>query len=62
MKVQERNKDGMWTVEDLRAHLNIGRTKAWELIRRQDIPAVRVGRLVRLRERDVEEFVERNPY
>jgi excisionase family DNA binding protein len=62
LEMEERDKDRMLTVEDLRARLNIGRTKAWDLVYKHEIPAVRVGRSVRLREQDVVEYLERNAY
>nr|WP_231493611.1 helix-turn-helix domain-containing protein [Alicyclobacillus macrosporangiidus] len=35
-------------MEDVARYLRIGRTAAYELARRSDFPAIRVGRLVRV--------------
>ena len=42
--------------------LGIGRTKVYELITRRELPAVRIGRAVRVRKGDVERFLEGNRY
>jgi excisionase family DNA binding protein len=48
------------TVKDLARILNCGRTKAWELVNTHQIRTVRVGRLVRLERKAIEEFIESN--
>ncbi len=50
----------MLTVKDLARILNCGRTKAWELVNTHQIRTVRVGRLVRLERKAIEEFIEKN--
>lgn len=42
--------------------LGLGRTKTYELLQSGGIRSYRVGRLVRVRKDDVEEFLERNRY
>ncbi len=50
------------SVEEMQELLGIGRTKAYELISRRELPAVRIGRAVRVRKSDVEHYVRSNKY
>jgi excisionase family DNA binding protein len=50
------------TPTDLQAWLGCGRTKIYELLQTGEIRSYRVGRLVRIRKQDVEEFLERHRY
>lgn len=45
---------------DVAKHLSISRSKAYQLMLRGDIPTVRFDGSVRVRERDLEEFVQRS--
>jgi excisionase family DNA binding protein len=47
------------TVDDLRQTLRIGRTQVYELIRRGELPTVRVGARIRFRPEDVDAYLER---
>lgn len=47
---------------ELQEWLGCGRTKVYELLQTSEIPSYRVGRLVRVRKEDVEEYLERNRY
>jgi excisionase family DNA binding protein len=40
-------------------YLGVSRAKAYQLIAQGDIPAVRIGRLVRVLRSDLDQFVER---
>ena len=51
--------EALWTVQDLQEYLRVGRTLAWSLIARGEIPVVRVGRAVRLRPVDVRAWTAR---
>ena len=51
--------EALWTVQDLQEYLRVGRTLAWSLIARGEIPVVRVGRAVRLRPADVRAWTAR---
>ena len=51
--------EALWTVQDLQQYLRVGRTLAWTLIARGEIPVVRVGRAVRLRPGDVRAWTAR---
>lgn len=46
------------SIEDLQDILNIGRTKAYELIRSGQLRSIRIGRLVRIAKSDLLEFLE----
>jgi excisionase family DNA binding protein len=50
------------TVADLCQLLDIGRTLAYQLIAERAIPAVRIGRAIRMRRTDVEKWLEENRY
>lgn len=47
---------------DLQTWLGCGRTKCYELLQTGEIPSYRIGRLVRIRKEDVEEYLERHRY
>lgn len=47
------------TLKDLQEVLGIGSTKAYELVTTPGgIPSVRIGRAIRIRERDLEDWLE----
>jgi excisionase family DNA binding protein len=48
------------TVEQVQELLKVGRTFAYSLIRSGELPSYRVGRLVRVRRRDMERWLEDN--
>jgi excisionase family DNA binding protein len=50
------------TVAQLCELLSIGRTTAYQLIAEHTIPAVRIGRAIRVRKTDVEKWLEENRY
>ena len=50
------------SVADLCELLGIGRTLAYQLVAEHAIPAVRIGRAIRLRKADVEQWLEQNRY
>jgi excisionase family DNA binding protein len=52
----------MGSPKDLQQWLGCGRTKVYELLQAGEIPSYRIGRLVRVRRKDVEEFLERHRY
>ncbi len=45
------------TVEEAAERLAIGRTLAWQLVRKGEIPMVRLGRCVRVPRRALEEWI-----
>jgi excisionase family DNA binding protein len=50
------------TVRELCTMLKIGRNTAYELIHSKLIPGVMVGRQIRVRKLDIENFVSRNDF
>lgn len=46
------------TVEEVAQRLGIGRSLAWRLVREGQLPSVRLGRLVRVPERALENWLE----
>jgi excisionase family DNA binding protein len=57
----DEKRDHLMTPVELQAWLGCGRTKVYELLQ-GEIRAYRVGRLIRVRREDVEDFLERNRY
>ena len=47
------------TVEEAARHLGIGRTLAWQLVRKGELPVVRLGRCVRVSRQALEEWIAR---
>ena len=47
------------SVEDAAALLGIGRTTLYELIRQGDVLPIRIGRCVRIPQRELEAYVDR---
>ncbi len=47
------------TVEEAARQLNIGRTFAWELVRKGELPVVRLGRCVRVPRQALQEWLGR---
>lgn len=50
----------LYTVAEVQRLLSIGRSKAYELVAEHQIPAVKIGRSLRIREQDLRHFVESN--
>jgi putative molybdopterin biosynthesis protein len=48
------------TVDQVQELLKVGRTFAYSLVRSGELPSYRVGRLLRVRRRDVEHWLEEN--
>jgi len=51
-----------FTTDELIRWLGIGRTKTYELLRTGEIPSYKIGRVRRIRRRDVEAWLELNKY
>jgi excisionase family DNA binding protein len=62
-KVQTKAEHKEWfTTEGLVRWLGLGRTKTYELLRSGELPSYKIGRVRRIRRRDVEAWLERNRY
>jgi excisionase family DNA binding protein len=58
MKILDTSEKGWLTVPDLAEELQIPRTRAYELIARGDLPAVRIGeRSIRVNRQELERFL-----
>ena len=51
-----------FTTDELVRWLGLGRTKAYEMLRTGEIPSYKIGRIRRIRRRDVEAWLERNKF
>ena len=51
-----------FTTDELVRWLGLGRTKAYEMLRSGEIPSYTIGRIRRIRRRDVEAWLERNKF
>src|SRR5829696_8412859 len=49
-----------FTTDELIRWLGLGRTKTYELLRSGEIPSYKIGRVRRIRRRDIEDWLERN--
>ncbi len=50
------------TIADLQNWIGLGRSKSYQLVQTGEIPSYRIGKLIRLRRSDVEEWLNRNRY
>jgi excisionase family DNA binding protein len=48
--------------DELVRWLGLGRTKTYQLLRSGELPSYKIGRVRRIRRRDVEAWLERNRY
>ncbi len=47
----------IFTIEDLMAYLNIGRTTAYKLLRSKKLKSLKIGRLYRIPKKCVDDYV-----
>ena len=52
--------DRLLTAGDVASRLNISRSQAYQLLRKGDIPCVRMGRTIRVRPADLEAYILQN--
>jgi len=50
--------DKVFTIPEVAAYLKVSRSKIYDLVSRKEIPHVKVGRNVRIRESDLQRWVE----
>ena len=50
------------SLKDVQQLLGIGRTKAYELVVTGELPAVRIGRCIRISRRELDEWLHRQRY
>jgi excisionase family DNA binding protein len=56
------NEQEFISLNELQEILSIGRTKAYDLVTSGDLPAVRVGRSIRISKQDLTDWLERQRY
>ena len=57
------NTHNQWlSLKDVERLLGIGRTKAYELVATGELPAVRIGRCIRVNRRELDEWLEAQRY
>ena len=64
MSISESNEqlhtERLYTVAEVQRRLSIGRSKAYELVATCQLPGVRIGSCLRVREQDLRRFIESN--
>jgi excisionase family DNA binding protein len=56
-------KQSEWlSLKDVQQLLGIGRTKAYQLVGTGEVPAVRIGRCIRINRRELDEWLHRQRY
>jgi excisionase family DNA binding protein len=61
--VQQAELDREWlTLREMQEMLSIGRTKAWQLVASGEVPAVKIGRSVRVSRKELEGWLEEQRY
>lgn len=58
----EKHKAILLNADELAAQLRISLSKAYALMRQGEIPTVRMGRSIRVRQKDVDDFIRRNTF
>jgi excisionase family DNA binding protein len=56
------NEQEFISLNELQEILGIGRTKAYDLVASGELPAVRIGRIIRVDMRDLTDWLERQKY
>ncbi|HZB08744.1 MAG TPA: helix-turn-helix domain-containing protein [Rubrobacter sp.] len=56
------NEQEFISLNELQEILAIGRTKAYDLVTSGDLPAVRIGRSIRISKQDLTDWLERQRY
>ena len=56
------NEQEFISLNQLQDILGIGRTKAYDLVASGELPAVRIGRIIRVDMRDLTDWLERQKY
>lgn len=52
----------MLTVKDLQKILKLSRTKTYQIVNQPDFPKIRIGREIRIPEKELKLFLERHLY
>ena len=60
--MRQENEQEFISLNQLQDILGIGRTKAYDLVTSGDLPAVRIGRSIRVDKRDLSDWLGRQKY
>jgi excisionase family DNA binding protein len=60
--MRQENEQEFISLAELQEILSIGRTKAYDLVTSGDLPAVRIGRSIRISKQDLTDWLERQRY
>jgi excisionase family DNA binding protein len=60
--MRQENEQEFISLNQLQEILGIGRTKAYDLVTSGDLPAVRIGRSIRVDKRDLSDWLGRQKY
>jgi excisionase family DNA binding protein len=60
--MRQENEQEFISLNELQEILGIGRTKAYALVTSGDLPAVRIGRIIRISKQDLTDWLERQTY
>ncbi len=60
--MRQENEQAFISLNELQEILGIGRTKAYDLVTSGDLPAVRIGRVIRIDKQDLTDWLERQRY
>lgn len=52
----------LYKIAEVQRRLSIGRSKAYELVATRQLPGVKIGSSLRVREQDLRRFIENNRY
>jgi excisionase family DNA binding protein len=56
--MRQENEQEFISLNELQEILSIGRTKAYDLVTSGDLPAVRIGRIIRVSKRNLTDWLE----
>jgi excisionase family DNA binding protein len=60
--MRQENEQEFISLNELQEILSIGRTKAYDLVTSGDLPAVRIGRIIRISKQDLTAWLEQQRY
>jgi excisionase family DNA binding protein len=60
--MRQENEQEFISLNELQEFLGIGRTTAYDLVTSGDLPAVRIGRIIRISKQDLTDWLERQKY
>jgi excisionase family DNA binding protein len=60
--MRQENEQEFISLNELQEILAIGKTKAYDLVTSGDLPAVRIGRIIRINKQDLTDWLEQQKY